>query len=217
MTWMRLPGETWFAATASFVGMWTAMMIAMMLPSLVPMLWRYRAAVAGSLATTATYLSVIAGAGYFLVWALLGAAIFPIGAVLMALEMQHPALARLTPAATGMAMLVGGGLQFTLWKARHLACCRAGSACCRRLPARVGTAWRYGMSLGIHCVHCCAGLTAVLLISGVMDLRAMAVVTAAITLERLASGGDRMARVIGAAMICAGLFLTIRAVIAGLA
>ena len=42
--WMRMPGQTWPAAAASFLGMWVVMMMAMMLPSLVPMLWRYRQA-----------------------------------------------------------------------------------------------------------------------------------------------------------------------------
>ena len=42
MTWMRMPGQTWPGAAASFLGMWIVMMVAMMLPSLVPMLWRYR-------------------------------------------------------------------------------------------------------------------------------------------------------------------------------
>src|SRR5262249_45212516 len=45
MTWMRMPGQTWPGAATSFVGMWVVMMVAMMLPSLVPMLWRYRQAV----------------------------------------------------------------------------------------------------------------------------------------------------------------------------
>jgi predicted metal-binding membrane protein len=42
MAWMRMPGQTWAVTTASFLGMWVVMMVAMMLPSLVPMLWRYR-------------------------------------------------------------------------------------------------------------------------------------------------------------------------------
>jgi predicted metal-binding membrane protein len=46
MTWMLMPGPTWLDAAASFLGMWVVMMVAMMLPSLVPMLWRYRRAVA---------------------------------------------------------------------------------------------------------------------------------------------------------------------------
>jgi len=58
----------------------------------------------------------------------------------------------------------------------------------------------------------CANLTIILLVVGVMDLAAMAVVTAAITLERLAPAGERVARVIGGAIMGAGLFLIIEAV-----
>ena len=47
----------------------------------------------------------------------------------------------------------------------------------------------------------------ILLVTGVMDLRAMAVVTAAMTLERLAPDGDRVARAIGAIAVGAGLLL----------
>src|SRR5689334_6297762 len=47
MAWMRMPGQTWTGAAASFLGMWVVMMVAMMLPSLVPMLCRYRRAVGG--------------------------------------------------------------------------------------------------------------------------------------------------------------------------
>ena len=45
MAWMPACGQTWPGAAASFIGMWAVMMVAMMLPSLVPMLWRYREAV----------------------------------------------------------------------------------------------------------------------------------------------------------------------------
>jgi hypothetical protein len=44
-----------------------------------------------------------------------------------------------------------------------------------------------------------------------MDLRAMAVVAAAITVERLAPAGERVARAIGAVAVGAGLFLIARA------
>ena len=52
---------------------------------------------------------------------------------------------------------------------------------------------------------------AVLLVIGVMDLRVMAVVAAAITVERLGPDGDRVARSIGAVVVGAGLFLIVRA------
>jgi hypothetical protein len=44
-----------------------------------------------------------------------------------------------------------------------------------------------------------------------MDLRAMTVVAAAITVERLAPSGQRVARAIGAVAVGAGLFLIARA------
>jgi len=45
MAWMRMPGQTWPGDAAAFLGISVVMMVAMMLPSLVPMLWRYRQAV----------------------------------------------------------------------------------------------------------------------------------------------------------------------------
>jgi len=82
------------------------------------------------------------------------------------------------------------------------------------LPADGGTAWRHGLRLGRHCSYCSycsAGLTAILLVTGVMDLRAMAVVTAATTAERLAPAGEGVARTIGAGIVAAGLLLIARA------
>jgi predicted metal-binding membrane protein len=40
MTWIRMPGQSWLAAAAMFLGMWTVMMVAMMMPSLMPVLSR---------------------------------------------------------------------------------------------------------------------------------------------------------------------------------
>ncbi len=162
MAWMRMPGQTWPGAAASFLGMWVVMMVAMML-------------------------------------------------ALAAIEMQQPALARAVPIAVGMVVLIAGSLQLTAWKAHHLACCRAAAGRGHTLPADASTAWRHGLRFGLHCSHCCAGATAILLVIGVMDLGVMAAVAAAITVERLAPAGERVARAIGAVVVGAGLFLIARA------
>ena len=200
MAWMPA-GYTWPGAAASFLGMWVVMMVAMMLPSLVPMLWRYRQAVGRPGETRLGRLTALVGAGYFIVWTVFGIAAFPLGV----------ALARAVPIAVGVVVLIAGALQFTAWKAHHLACCREAPGRGRTLPADAGTAWRYGLRLGLHCSYCCAGLMVVLLVIGVMDLGAMAVVAAAITAERLAPAGERVARAIGAVVVGAGLFLIARA------
>ena len=85
------------------------------------------------------------------------------------------------------------------------------SARCSSPPARRPGGWTMSMA----CSYCCAGLTAILLVIGVMDLRAMAVVTAAITVERFAPAPERVARVIGGGVVGAGLFVIAKA--AGLA
>ncbi len=206
MAWMRMPGQTWLGAAASFLAMWVVMMAAMMLPSLVPMLWRYRQAAGAAGTAHLGGLTALVGAGYFSIWAVFGLAAFPLGVALAGVAMRLPAVARAVPTAVGAVVLIAGLLQFTAWKARQLDRCRATPG--RGLRADAVTAWRYGMRLGLHCCYCGFGLTVSLLVIGVMDLRAMAVTTAAVNVERLA--GERVARAIGAAIMAAGLALIAR-------
>ncbi|HEX5408886.1 MAG TPA: DUF2182 domain-containing protein [Gemmatimonadaceae bacterium] len=211
MTWMRMPGQTWPGAAASFLGAWLVMMVAMMLPPLVPALWGYRQAVRGTGAMRPGWLTALVGAAYFLVWALFGMAAFLMGTALAAVTTQQSALARAVPMAAGVVVLIGGTLQCTSWKAHHLACCREAPEWGRVVPANTGTAWRHGARLGLHCAYCCAGLMAILLVFGVMDLRVMAAVTVAVAAERLAPAGARMARAIGIVALGTGLLLISRA------
>ena len=212
MAWMRMPGQTWPEAAVSFLGMWVLMMVAMMLPSLVPMLRRYRQAVAETGVTQLGRLTWLVASGYFFVWTLVGMAAFPLGIALARIAMQQPALARAVPIAIAGIVGIAGVLQFTAWKERHLVSCRETPGSGRTLAADAGTAWRHGLQLGRHCSHCCAGLTAILLVIGVMDLRAMAVVGAAVTAERLAPAGERVSRAIGIVAVGAGLVLIARVI-----
>jgi predicted metal-binding membrane protein len=93
MVWMRMPEQTWLGATTSFLAMWVVMMVAMMLPCLVPILWGYRQAVGTTGRARLGRLTVLVGVGYFFVWTMLGIAAFALGAGLAAVEMELPALA----------------------------------------------------------------------------------------------------------------------------
>lgn len=209
--WMRMPGQTWISATAAFLVMWVPMMIAMMLPSLIPTLWRHRQTRGIAEKTCPALLTTLMGAGYFSVWTALGIFTFPLGVALAEIEMQHPELARAVPAAVCVVVLIGGAFQFTEWKSRYLACCREipGGG----LAANSGAALRDGLRLGLHCIFSCAGLTAILLVCGMMDPAVMAAVTASITVERLAPAGEYVARAIGAIAIGGGLVLIARTVV----
>jgi predicted metal-binding membrane protein len=72
MTWMRVPEQTRPGVAASFLGMWVVMTVAMMLPSLLPMLRRYRQAVGRNGERRLGLLTVIVGIGYFLIWTIFG-------------------------------------------------------------------------------------------------------------------------------------------------
>src|ERR1700736_4295357 len=87
MAWMLMPDQTWLGAAASFLGMWIVMMVAMMLPSLVPMLWRYRRAVGRDGEARLGQLTALVGLGYFFIWTLFGMVAFPLGVALAIAEM----------------------------------------------------------------------------------------------------------------------------------
>lgn len=211
MSWMRMPGQSWAGMAASFLGMWAVMMPAMMLPSLMPMLWRYRETVFETGRARPGWLMLQAGLGYFLIWILLGAAIFPIRVALASLVMARPELARNVPLADGLVILAAGALQFTAWKQRQLACCRSVPDSRCFLGKGAGAAWACGIRLGLRCVACCAGLTAILFVIGVMDLGAMIIVAAAIAAERVLPRGERVARVVGVVAMATGLISIMQA------
>jgi predicted metal-binding membrane protein len=209
--WMPTPGQTWLSAAASFVGMWLVMMMAMMLPSLVPTLWLYRQAVGKAGDMRLSWLTALVGIGYFFVWTVFGIVVFPLGAALAEIERQRPTLGRVVPIAVGVVVMIAGALQFSAWKAHHLACCREPSRCKHTLPTDAATAGRHGLRLGLHCIYGRAGFTVILLVIGIMDVRVMALITAAITAERLAPNGERVARAIGIVVVGVGLLLIARA------
>ncbi len=192
MVWMRMPTQTWLSAAAMFMLMWAAMMLAMMLPSLAPILRRRR------------FRRWLVATAYFFVWTGFGAVAYAAGIALTTAEMRSPALARSVPIATGVVLLLAGLVQVTRWKAHHLACCRA---CV--MPPDARSAWNDGVRLGAHCVLCCSGLIATLFVLGVMNLAVMAAVAAAITIERLAPQPERVARAIGMAIIAVGAIVTL--------
>jgi predicted metal-binding membrane protein len=175
------------------------------------MLRRYRQAIGPTGATGLDRLTALVGAGYFFVWAACGMAALLLGFALTTIEMQQPVVARAVPTAVIVVALIAGVLQFTTWKVHHLRCCRELFGHRQSLPANAGAAWQHGLRLGMHCSYCCLGPMAILMAIGVMNLRGMAVVATAITVERLAPDGARAARAIGTIVIGMGLLLIARA------
>jgi predicted metal-binding membrane protein len=211
MAWMRMSGQTWLGAAASFMGMWVVMMVAMMLPSLVPMLLSYRESIRRPAGTRLGALTALAAAGYLLIWVIFGAAVYPLGLLFTAAEMRSQAIARSVPIATGVVLMLAGCVQLSAWKARQLRRCQTPPACGQLLPTDARSAWQYGHLLGAHCCLCCSGFMMAMLVTGVMNLGVMAIVTAAITVERLSPRPQHAFRVAGIGIIAAGAFMIARA------
>ena len=69
--------------------------------------------------------------------------------------------------------------------------------------------WRQGFLLGAHCSLCCSAYMIVLLVTGMMSLGIMALVAAAITIERISPAPQRVVRAAGAVIILTGAVLLV--------
>jgi predicted metal-binding membrane protein len=202
---MSMSQHGWYGAAAGYLGMWMAMMVPMMLPALIPMLSRYRRSVCGVERMQLHGLTVLVGAGYFAVWAGLGAATYAGSVSLMAAEMRWGEIARWLPAATGLLLVAAGAVQLTPWKARQLGLCRTGAGCRGAPASNAAAAWRHGWHLGVQCSLCCTGLMLALVTVGMMNLVATAAVTLVISAERLAPVPLRVARIAGVTIVMLGV------------
>jgi len=199
--WTPLCGGSWPAAAGAFLGMWAIMMTAMMLPSSMPVLWRLREHAAQAGEAQPGLFAALAGLAYLFVWSTLGLAVFIGGVLLLEIALRWPLLARAVPYVASFAVMAAALFQLSRWKLELLGHCSTPIARGIGSIAAIGQ----GLRLGLACCASCAGLTTLLLVGGVMDLRGMAVVALAITAERLAPAGERVARPVGAVMLGAGV------------
>jgi predicted metal-binding membrane protein len=194
-------------ALVLFLGTWTVMMAAMMLPSIVPFtigisrLLRASGARRGRL-TGLTF-------SYFLIWIGTGVAAY---LVLRGFELI--AGGPETRARVGAAVLLAAGAyQLTPLKRVCLRHCRSpvllvmqhGQAALRSL---FGAA-RAGLAHGCYCLGCCWALMAVLLAAGVMSLTWMAIIAAIVAMEKWHRHGELISRVLGGLFLAAGLTLLV--------
>ena len=185
------------ATTALMSG---AMMVAMMLPSVAPTLWRHHRHLRALGAPRAGLWTMLVAVGYASVWCAIGVALSAL-----------PPL-RVPPWTAGALVLSAGALQRSRWKAKRLLRCRMVCMVPGAISNGVVAAWRAGCRLGVDCSLSCAAPMAVLLVAGFMDARAMLVTTAAITAERVAPGGARIARLTGGLTVVGGLLMCARGI-----
>ena len=209
--WMMT--ASWDAAYLLLLwAMWAAMMTAMMLPSAAPFVLLYARASRQRSEPDADALPVYALAGgYLLVW---GA--FSVGATLLQLALAGsgwltPMMEAASPLAAGVPLLLAGLYQFTPLKQACLRSCRAPLPFMRtRWRRGAGGALRMGAEHGAYCLGCCWALMLLLFAGGVMNLFVVLALTVWVAVEKLAPFGALSSRLIGALLVSAGLWVSLR-------
>lgn len=193
---------TWVGA----VGMWQLMMVAMMLPVVLPWLGLVAVTHADHPDGLVPAVASFAG-GYFSAWLLYSLAAGTLQLVLQALTLIDHDLTLRRPLAVGV-LVLAGLFQFTPAKRACLAHCRNPlSYLLARWDHAPPHPFRLGLGHGLYCVACCWALMALAFALGLMNLAWMAVITVLAAAEQVLPGGNRFAWVAGAALVGWGLWL----------
>jgi predicted metal-binding membrane protein len=204
---MMSPGAA--AWTADYVVvmlvMWAVMMVAMMLPSAAPMILFYGTITRRRKAHRARVASGMFAFAYVLVWVAFSAIAVALQFALDRSGLISP-LMRLTSATIAGSVLIAAGLY--QWTPLKHACLRG----CRSPLEFVMAHWRDGVSgafmmgtrHGLYCFGCCWALMLLLFVGGVMSFVWIAGLAAFVLVEKLAPGGQRIARAAGAVLVVFG-------------
>jgi len=201
-----LPEGAWsFSAAAVTASMWSAMTLAMMLPSASPMILTY-----AEIAETAARKSerivspLVIAAGYASVWL-----VFSLLATVIQIVLTRAALLNTgTASASGIlagAIFIGAGVyQFSALKHACLTHCQ------NPFPffftnwaTTPGGVFRLGVEQGLYCLGCCWAMMMVMFAVGAMNVAWMAGLAAVMTIEKLLTG-RRFAHGVGVALIVVG-------------
>ncbi len=191
-----------------FMGMWVAMMVAMMFPTVAPIVLAHRMVVqkrGEGNAPTAAFI-----VGYLVVWSLIG--VIPLAGFLGFRNLAADAAdSRWLPTVAGAILVVAGAYQFTRWKASCLKACRSPMSFLMTHDWGGGSrsAFKAGVSHGAYCLGCCWALMAVLLVVGLMNLVWMAGIALIFLAEKNWTHGVGLTKLIGSALVALGIAVII--------
>ena len=193
--------------------MWWIMMIAMMTPSASPMILLYARAYRHG-RTHGQDESAVAPTFSFLIGYLAAWAAFSLIAVSLQWGLERAGVLHqmmmwsLSPVFSGSLLIIAGVYQLTPFKNVCLEHCRSPVEFLSRnfRPGSVG-AFRLGWKHGLYCLGCCWFLMALLFAGGIMNLVWIAGLAILVLIEKLAPGGQWIAKIAGIAMVLAGIWV----------
>jgi predicted metal-binding membrane protein len=195
---------------ATFLAIWAVMMAAMMLPAAAPMVLVFDAVQAKRRGLPSFIPTWIFAAGYLLVWAAVGLAVYVLvrlGSDL-ASRLGMADRARWAPVALGVTLVTAGLYQLTPLKRVCLNHCRSplGFVMEHWREGRLG-ALRMGILHGAYCLGCCWALFSVLVATGIMSLAWMLLLTLVIFAEKALPGGQQASRTVGVVFLVLGVLV----------
>ena len=167
--------------------MWAGMMVAMMLPSAMPMILTFASVTRKGRSQRRPYVPVgVFVAGYITIWSLFSAVAALAQWLLHQQALLSPAMAS-TSAWLGGGLLLGAGVfQFTPLKHACLAHCRTPFEFIMTRWREGGSgAFAMGIEHGAFCTGCCWALMALLFVLGVMNILWIASLTILVALEKM--------------------------------
>jgi len=205
------PGGVSPANLSLFVGGWTVMTLAMMLPTIAPVLLILQRFAGAS--KDAPLLVVLIGAGYVTVWVGFGALAYFLGLLLYGAASAGGWTAS-GRVGTPFLLLLAGGFQFSSLKYRCLEKCRSPLSFVIghwRGRTRKWDSLRLGMDHGLFCVGCCWALMQLMLIVSAGAVAWMFVLAAVMAVEKNVSWGRRISAPVGTVLLCWGAWLLVPA------
>jgi predicted metal-binding membrane protein len=187
-----------------FLLIWIVMMVAMMFPTAAPMILMFTTIAAGKRQRGQPFVPTwIFVSAYMLVWTLAGGLAYVLAVAAGWLAAMSPWLLSHAAQIGGGVLILAGVYQLSPLKHTCLAKCRT--------PLQFilsswrdghGGAFRMGLGHGLYCLGCCWLLFVILFPLGVMNVAAMAVLTALIFAEKSLPAGRRISQI--AAIILIG-------------
>ncbi len=189
-----------------FWPMWLSMLVAMMFPTIAPMVLVHRRVVRSRGEGWAPTIAFVAG--YVVIWTAIGAVPFALWLAVGRLSMGLPTWLSWI---AGAALVIAGLYQLTPIKRTCLKHCRSPLHFVLEHDFGGGSrsATRAGISHGAYCIGCCWALMAVLLVVGLMNLAWMAVLSAVFLAEKAWRHGQVVRVAVSVALVALGVAILI--------
>lgn len=187
---------------------WTLMLVAMMLPTTLPLVALFHSFVRAR--PNQTRLTTLLVAGYLLIWALVGFVLHA-GDHLARIALEQSGWIEANAWIVGAGIVISAGLyQFTTLKRRCLEKCRSPlSFVMEHWRGRRGEedAFRLGVHHGLFCIGCCWSLMLLMFLVSVGNLGWMLALAAVMAIEKNLAWGRHLSAPLGAVLVATGAVL----------